>query len=614
MPDRSFEGVSCRVVRRELSGSFRSPRFVAVVWLSACLGVASSASDELIAADWFVDSGGGLDTGERGRTSSLPFLTIGYAISRIEEAEDVRPYVHLARGLYEGDRHGGPGIEHLPLRVPANVVSFDIVGPAAASDELAAMIVSLDESSTIFLAEMPSVDVGVRNPGFDLLRFANLRLQGGKVGITVVPPTNLPALRSPGTVLIENSVFRDIQGNAMQIFSSNRWALDATVKNSTVERCGGGVAMHVATGGTLTGEISTCEFSDLPSVLPGYLVGGAIDLHADSGATLEVLCERNRIRNPHIAFSLTTSNGPGLTTFDATIRNNLIYNEPNSMCGEGFDSERCGLQAGFLLSLWPRHNISVDVVNNTFYDIRTWPFFVENYAAIAELPGDQLLPVHVLNNIFWQRDEDGRRPTPLWNGPEPGVFAGATFEHNTAPPYYDLDGLPASTNSSVAPQLLDVEERDFSLARGSSAIDSGSDVFAPELHGRLDLVGRCRIARPENSENLVVDRGAFEFPGVCRVGGPTAFARGDCNDDGLLDLADSSYSFGYLFLGFEGPPNCMDACDSNDDGIFDIADPIYGLNFLFLGAAAPPAPYPDAGEDPTQEDVLPACRSTLQEQ
>ena len=85
-----------------------------------------------------------------------------------------------------------------------------------------------------------------------------------------------------------------------------------------------------------------------------------------------------------------------------------------------------------------------------------------------------------------------------------------------------------------------------------------------------------------------------------------SFVRGDANTDGRNDISDGVFILGFLFLGTK-EPSCHDAADADDSGRLDITDGIYLLNFLFLGTDAPPAPYPDCGEDAT-EDQLP-CES-----
>ena len=75
------------------------------------------------------------------------------------------------------------------------------------------------------------------------------------------------------------------------------------------------------------------------------------------------------------------------------------------------------------------------------------------------------------------------------------------------------------------------------------------------------------------------------------------FDRGDCNDDGLFDIADPITLLDNLFLGGFVP--CDDACDGNDDELKDIADPIYILAALFNGGPLPPDSG-NCGPDPTE--------------
>ena len=89
------------------------------------------------------------------------------------------------------------------------------------------------------------------------------------------------------------------------------------------------------------------------------------------------------------------------------------------------------------------------------------------------------------------------------------------------------------------------------------------------------------------------------------------FRRGDCNADGLTNVADAIALLANLFSG--APLNdCLDGCDSNDDGLLNIADSIHLLLSLFGGGVPPSDPGPDVcGSDPTS-DMLecfnsPAC-------
>lgn len=80
------------------------------------------------------------------------------------------------------------------------------------------------------------------------------------------------------------------------------------------------------------------------------------------------------------------------------------------------------------------------------------------------------------------------------------------------------------------------------------------------------------------------------------------FLRGDSNGDGRRDLTDAIFGLDFLFRGGpEGP--CEDAHDANDDGKADIADPIRLLQLLFQSGDGLPPPYPDAGPDPTPDEL-----------
>jgi len=81
------------------------------------------------------------------------------------------------------------------------------------------------------------------------------------------------------------------------------------------------------------------------------------------------------------------------------------------------------------------------------------------------------------------------------------------------------------------------------------------------------------------------------------------FLRGDSTSDVQLDLTDASFTLSHIFLRGPRPSTCRDAADTDDDGFLTISDAIYLLNFLFLGGPEPPSPFPNAGSDPTQDNL-----------
>ncbi len=83
---------------------------------------------------------------------------------------------------------------------------------------------------------------------------------------------------------------------------------------------------------------------------------------------------------------------------------------------------------------------------------------------------------------------------------------------------------------------------------------------------------------------------------------PQLFIRGDVNMDSVVDLADVIFHLDYTFLS--GPlPSCMDAGAANDDGVSDVSDAIFLLYWFFLDGPGPWVPFPNPGEDFTNDSL-----------
>ena len=74
------------------------------------------------------------------------------------------------------------------------------------------------------------------------------------------------------------------------------------------------------------------------------------------------------------------------------------------------------------------------------------------------------------------------------------------------------------------------------------------------------------------------------------------FRRGDCNDDGNVDISDASCALNWLFLG-GATPGCVAVTNTNGEAGTDISDTTYLLNHLFLGGPAPVEPFPECGPE-----------------
>jgi len=86
-------------------------------------------------------------------------------------------------------------------------------------------------------------------------------------------------------------------------------------------------------------------------------------------------------------------------------------------------------------------------------------------------------------------------------------------------------------------------------------------------------------------------------------GEPTGvrFVRGDANGDGRLNLVDALATLGHIFGGER--QSCSDALDLDDSGSVRIDDALRLLELIFRSGANPPAPFPNCGEDPTEDQL-----------
>ena len=79
------------------------------------------------------------------------------------------------------------------------------------------------------------------------------------------------------------------------------------------------------------------------------------------------------------------------------------------------------------------------------------------------------------------------------------------------------------------------------------------------------------------------------------------FVRGDSDLSGALEFNDGIYILGTLFLG--NRVLCPDASDFDDDGRVHITDAISLFLYLFDNGQPPPQPFPDAGADPSPDEL-----------
>ena len=87
---------------------------------------------------------------------------------------------------------------------------------------------------------------------------------------------------------------------------------------------------------------------------------------------------------------------------------------------------------------------------------------------------------------------------------------------------------------------------------------------------------------------------------------PPHFQRGECNNDGEVDLSDAVCILNWRFSG-SAEPGCVAATNANGDNDIDIADASYLLNFLFAGNAPPPPPFTVCGPGTSAGDAILGC-------
>jgi hypothetical protein len=90
--------------------------------------------------------------------------------------------------------------------------------------------------------------------------------------------------------------------------------------------------------------------------------------------------------------------------------------------------------------------------------------------------------------------------------------------------------------------------------------------------------------------------------GHITITGAPWFLRGDCNDDGHVDISDAVCILNWLFSG-GATPGCVAVTNTNGDPNTDLSDAVYVLAHLFLGGPPPVPPFPECGPRPVGETL-----------
>ncbi len=241
-------------------------------------------------------------------------------------------------------------------------------------------------------------------------------------------------------------------------------------------------------------------------------------------------------------------------------------------------------------------------------------------------------PNLTINEIYWSADEKWVELHLDDDKPFTKEWMSFTFTVTVR-----ISGLPAINYSCV----VDVTKREEDLAPGSflTIEFEGESVDVPVCFINQDIDNmqeiRCQVNSPawpwrQNDIDMVsvpiaeipetsswgrFPDGEGDFT-VCQptLSAPNSlpgvlFIRGDCNEDGTVDLRDAAVNDDLAaliaYLDGTGPLlACEDRCDLNDDGMISIADISYfTLHIISAGEPDVPAPFPDPGIDPTEDSL-----------
>ncbi|MAG94416.1 MAG: hypothetical protein CMJ48_11800 [Planctomycetaceae bacterium] len=112
---------------------------------------------------------------------------------------------------------------------------------------------------------------------------------------------------------------------------------------------------------------------------------------------------------------------------------------------------------------------------------------------------------------------------------------------------------------------------------------------------------------PRRDSTLYFTRAGDIYQATWRVPGQARFLRGECNDDGEVDIADAVCTLNWQFAGTPAP-GCVAATNTNGDEAVDLSDAVWLLNFLFVGGPAPVEPFPDCGPGTMAVDAALGCQ------
>jgi hypothetical protein len=521
---------------------------------------------------------------------SVLLRTIGFALARAARSGTARIEIGLEPGTYGFEERGGEGGEEFPLVVPAGIEALVVSGViAAGGGQASGPVIAAPDACEVLLRW----EAGGGPPGGRSLDLRGISFDSGLAAVSAALSDH-QAL----SVTATDCSFREQRAAGLEITVGRGGSAAVALERCTFDGPGSGVSLEALESSRLAVRVEGCTFRlARASATSGFLSAG-VEIHADPLSEVDARVLRNIFVDVWSAVQLTAAEDvarPSSARLRLDVLGNLVH-------GGGAAGGR--VEHGVYLSLWPHHEIDVEISSNTFHALAGNVIFEDNLDRLRAMGG--VIPWTFANNIASaiggasefaaEHGEDG--PASVFPGTSRVVRKNLLSRSS-------LGAAELHGNFFADPSYADAASGDFRLAEASPALNRGDNAYARSLD--LDLDENCRRAARgcTSTSEIIVDLGAYEAPGTCED--LAVFQRGDCDQAGGLNLTDSLALFLHLFLGGAVPP-CFDACDSNDSGDLNLTDGILTLSYLFLGGPSLAMPYPAPGTDPTC-DALAACKS-----
>ena len=155
--------------------------------------------------------------------------------------------------------------------------------------------------------------------------------------------------------------------------------------------------------------------------------------------------------------------------------------------------------------------------------------------------------------------------------------------------------------------ILTGEALEWSLDNDPVPIATGLEAVVSLEQGEHTV----RLTATDSSGHSAADEVTFVVGPDCATGdgedgGPARLVRGECNNDGEIDISDVVCILKWLFVG-EPEPGCVAAANVDGTGGVEVTDAVDLLMYLFLDGAAPAAPFPDCGPATSPADAELSC-------